>query len=155
MWSPQFLGYLRSLKNPESAKIHTYFQIRSTIFGFWQQFLWPSVVGTECTEDALGLSKIAFGMQKLARIFNFDKQDIIDFTKLSKPAMCRAGPLICLLEYSSLPPLALECQRYFRDVGDGWVESAIAHPGYGESINPISTRWGRFYPHHCYFPIQI
>ena len=99
------------LKNPESAKIHTYFQIRSTIFGFWQQFLWPSVVGTECTEDALGLSKIAFGMQKLARIFNFDKQDIIDFTKLSKPAMCRAGPLICLLEYSSLPPLALECQR--------------------------------------------
>ena len=39
--------------------------------------------------DVIGLSGIAVGKQKLGGTFNFDKQDVIDFTKISKLTMCR------------------------------------------------------------------
>ena len=39
---------------------------------------------------AVGLSGILKGKQKLGVIFNFDKQDVIDFMKISKMTMCRA-----------------------------------------------------------------
>ena len=41
--------------------------------------------------DAVGLSGISKGKQKLGVTFNFDKQDVIDFTKFSKMIMCRAS----------------------------------------------------------------
>ena len=34
----------------------------------------------------------------------------------------------------------------FRDVGYGWAGLATAHPGFGRSVNPISTRGGRLCP---------
>ena len=40
--------------------------------------------------DAVGLSGILKAKQKLGVTFNFDKQDVIDFTKFSKMTMCRA-----------------------------------------------------------------
>ena len=33
-----------------------------------------------------------------------------------------------------------------RDVGDGWAGWAIAYPGFGRSVNPISTRKGKLCP---------
>ena len=41
--------------------------------------------------DAVRLSGILKGKQKLGVTFNFDKQDIIDFTKFAKMTMCRAS----------------------------------------------------------------
>ena len=41
--------------------------------------------------DAVGSSGILKGKQKLGVTFNFDKQDIIDFTNFSKMTMCRAS----------------------------------------------------------------
>ena len=41
--------------------------------------------------DAVGLSEILKGKQNLGVTFNFDKQDVIDFTKFSKMTMCRAS----------------------------------------------------------------
>ena len=41
--------------------------------------------------DAVGLSAILKGKQNLGVTFNFDKQDFIDFTKISKMTMCRAS----------------------------------------------------------------
>ena len=41
--------------------------------------------------DAVGLSGILKGKQNLGVTFNFDKQDVIDFTKFSKMKMCRAS----------------------------------------------------------------
>ena len=40
---------------------------------------------------AVGLSGILKAKQKLGVTFNFAKQDVIDFTKLSKMTMCRAS----------------------------------------------------------------
>ena len=40
---------------------------------------------------AVGSSGILNAKQKLGVTFNFDKQDIIDFTKFSKMTMCRAS----------------------------------------------------------------
>ena len=40
---------------------------------------------------AVGSSRILFGKQKLGVTFNSDKQDVIDFTKISKMTMCRAS----------------------------------------------------------------
>ena len=40
---------------------------------------------------AVGSSGILKGKQKLGVTYNFDKQDIIDFTKVSKMKMCRAS----------------------------------------------------------------
>ena len=40
--------------------------------------------------DAVGSSGILKGKQNLGVTFNFDKQDVIDFTKFSKMTMCRA-----------------------------------------------------------------
>ena len=41
--------------------------------------------------DAVGSSEILKGKQNLGVTFNFDKQDVIDFTKFSKMTMCRAS----------------------------------------------------------------
>ena len=41
--------------------------------------------------DAVRSSRIFKGKQKLGVTFNFDKQDVIDFTKFSKMTMCRAS----------------------------------------------------------------
>ena len=41
--------------------------------------------------DAVGSSGISKGKQKLGVTFNFDKQDVIDFTKFSKMTMCRVS----------------------------------------------------------------
>ena len=41
--------------------------------------------------DAVGSSGILKAKQNLGVTFNFDKQDIIDFTKFSKMTMCRAS----------------------------------------------------------------
>ena len=41
--------------------------------------------------DAVGSSGISKGKQKLGVTFNFDKQDVIDYTKFSKMTMCRAS----------------------------------------------------------------
>ena len=41
--------------------------------------------------DVVGLSGILKKNKKLGVNFNFDKQDIIDFTKFSKMTMCRAS----------------------------------------------------------------
>ena len=41
--------------------------------------------------DAVTSSGILKAKQKLDVTFNFDKQDIIDFTKFSKMTMCRAS----------------------------------------------------------------
>ena len=41
--------------------------------------------------DAVTSSGIVSGKQKLGVTFNFDKQDVIDFTKLSNWTMCRAS----------------------------------------------------------------
>ena len=40
---------------------------------------------------AVGSSGILKAKQKLDVTFNFDKQDVIDFTKFSKMTMCRAS----------------------------------------------------------------
>ena len=40
---------------------------------------------------AVGSSRILFGKQKLGVTFNSDKQEVIDFTKISKMTMCRAS----------------------------------------------------------------
>ena len=40
---------------------------------------------------AVGFSGILKAKQKLGVTFNFDKQDVIDFTKFSKMTMCRAS----------------------------------------------------------------
>ena len=40
---------------------------------------------------AVGLSGILKAKQKLGATFNFDKQDVIDFTKFSKMTMYRAS----------------------------------------------------------------
>ena len=44
-----------------------------------------------CLLVAVGLSGILKAKQKLGVTFNFDKQDVIDFTKFSKMTMCRAS----------------------------------------------------------------
>ena len=44
-----------------------------------------------CIVDAVGLSGILKAKEKLAVAFNFDKQEVIDFTKFSKMTMCRAS----------------------------------------------------------------
>ena len=41
--------------------------------------------------DAVTSSGILKAKQKLGVTFNFDKQDVIDFMKFSKMAMCRAS----------------------------------------------------------------
>ena len=41
--------------------------------------------------DAVGSSEILKAKQKLGVTFNFDKQDVIDLTKISKMTMCRAS----------------------------------------------------------------
>ena len=41
--------------------------------------------------DAVGSSGILKAKQKLGVTFNFDKQDVIDLTKISKMTMCRAS----------------------------------------------------------------
>jgi hypothetical protein len=41
--------------------------------------------------DAVGSAGILKAKQKLGVTFNFDKQDVIDFTKFSKMTMCRAS----------------------------------------------------------------
>ena len=46
---------------------------------------------TKYLVDAVGLSRILKAKQKLGVTFNFDKQDIIDLTKMSKMTMCRAS----------------------------------------------------------------
>jgi hypothetical protein len=43
------------------------------------------------TLDAVGLSEILKGKQNLGVTFNFDMQDVIDFTTFSKLTMCRAS----------------------------------------------------------------
>jgi hypothetical protein len=40
---------------------------------------------------AVGSSGILKAKQKLGVTFNFDKQDVIDFTRFSKLKMCRAS----------------------------------------------------------------
>ena len=40
---------------------------------------------------AVGSSGILKAKQKLGVTFNFDKQDVIDFTKFSKMTMCKAS----------------------------------------------------------------
>ena len=40
---------------------------------------------------SVGSSEILKGKQNLGVTFNFDKQDVIDFTKFSKMTMCRAS----------------------------------------------------------------
>ena len=54
----------------------------------------PLLVGWEGslgTLVAVGSSGILKAKQKLGVTFNFDKQDVIDFTKFSKMTMCRAS----------------------------------------------------------------
>ena len=46
---------------------------------------------SQCLLDAVGSSGILKGKQNLGVTFNFDKQDVIDFTKFSKMTMCRAS----------------------------------------------------------------
>ena len=41
--------------------------------------------------DTVRLPEILYWKQKLDRTFNFNKQDVIDFTKFSKMTMCRAS----------------------------------------------------------------
>ena len=43
------------------------------------------------TVDTVRSSEILKGKQNLSVTFNFDKQDVIDFTKYSKVTMCRAS----------------------------------------------------------------
>ena len=45
----------------------------------------------ELTLDAVTSSGILKAKQKLGLTFNFDKQDVIDLTKISKMTMCRAS----------------------------------------------------------------
>ena len=46
---------------------------------------------TGCILVAVRLSGILKGKQKLGVSFNSDKQDVIDFMKISKMRMCRAS----------------------------------------------------------------
>ena len=62
------------------------------------------------TLDAVGSSGIAFWKQKLGRIFNFDKQDVIHFTKISKQTRCRASEAECPKIY--LPKLSAQAQKF-------------------------------------------
>ena len=41
--------------------------------------------------DVVTSSRILKAKQKLGVTFNFDKQDVIDLTKISKMTMCRAS----------------------------------------------------------------
>ena len=53
---------------------------------------WTSVVHTRIyLVDAVTSSGILKAKQKLGVTFNFDKQDVIDLTKMSKMTMCRAS----------------------------------------------------------------
>ena len=54
----------------------------------WEKFESNLLV---CLVDAVRLSEILKGKQNLGVTFNFDKQDVIDFTKFSKMTMCRAS----------------------------------------------------------------
>ena len=47
------------------------------------------------------------------------------------------------------------CHYCYRDVGDGLAGRAIAHPGLGRSVYPISTRGCRLCPLHYYLPTQL
>ena len=49
------------------------------------------VVNGNCIIVAVGSSGILKAKQKLGVTFDFDKQDVIDFTKFSKMTMCRAS----------------------------------------------------------------
>ena len=42
-----------------------------------------------------------------------------------------------------------------RGVGDGWAEWAIAHPGFGRSVIPISTRGPDCAPTYYCLPTQL
>ena len=44
-----------------------------------------------CILDVVTLSGILKAKQKLGVTFNFDKQDVIDLTKISKMTMCKAS----------------------------------------------------------------
>ena len=56
------------------------------------------------TVVAVGSSGILKAKQKLGVTFNFDKQDVIDFTKFSKMTMCRASEANLEKSMSRLPP---------------------------------------------------
>ena len=58
-----------------------------TIRWFWMFPIFESIY----IVDAVTLSGILKAKQKLGVTFNFDKQDIIDLTKISKMTMCRAS----------------------------------------------------------------
>ena len=51
--------------------------------------VWP-VYEVKYLLVAIGSAGILKGKQNLGVTFNFDKQDVIDFTKFSKMIMCRA-----------------------------------------------------------------
>ena len=71
--------------------------------------------------------------------------DIEDFRSAS---MADSEDITKLLE-------ATASQGKFRDVEDGWTGWTISHPGFGRSVNPISTRGGRLCSPHYYLPTQI
>ena len=48
-------------------------------------------VHAQCLLDVVTSSGILKAKQKLGVTFNFDKQDVIDLTKISKMTICRAS----------------------------------------------------------------
>ena len=65
----------------ESKLVRVFVKIEDTQRNFWDM-LYLLV--------AVTLSGILKAKQKLGVTFNYDKQDVIDFTKISKMTMCRA-----------------------------------------------------------------
>ena len=53
---------------------------------------------------------------------------------------------ICQPRFSDLAPSVSVLPG--RDVVDWWAGWAVAHPGFGKSVTPISTRGGRLCPPH-------
>ena len=59
------------------------------LINIWHIF--PLIGMVQCILDAVVSSGILKAKQKLGVTFNFDKHDVIDFTKFSKMTMCRAS----------------------------------------------------------------
>ena len=63
--------------------------------------------------------------------------------------------LLSLQQPSKERRQSTKATHQFRGVGDGWAGWAIAHRGFGRSVNPVSTRGCRLCPPHYWLPTQL
>ena len=61
---------------------------------------------------------------------------------------------LCII-YLNCPESLNKIYVFYRPVVPGCARCAMAHPDFGRSVNPISTRGDRLYPPNYYWHIQI